>query len=112
MEFLGRIDHQVKIRGFRIELGEIEAALAELPGVREAAVWWRARMAGETPLGGLRGGRAGAGACGDPRRSSRRALPEYMVPSALVVLPAMPLTPNGKVDRKALPAPELRRGRR
>ncbi len=108
VEFLGRIDHQVKLRGLRIELGEIEAALDELPGVKAAVVMARAD-GGETRLV--------AYVVADPapelseiRTVLSRSLPEYMLPSALVVLAAMPLTPSGKVDRKALPAPELRRG--
>ncbi len=108
VEFLGRIDHQVKLRGLRIELGEIEAALAELPGVRAAVAMARAEGGGEPRLA--------AYLVADPppeladvRSALSLSLPEHMLPSALVVLPEMPLTPSGKVDRKALPAPELRR---
>ncbi|HEX6901809.1 MAG TPA: non-ribosomal peptide synthase/polyketide synthase, partial [Thermoanaerobaculia bacterium] len=99
LEYLGRIDHQVKIRGFRIELGEIEAALARHPAIREAVVLVRderlvAWVVGEeVTLSDLR---AFAGA----------SLPDYMLPSALVVLDKLPLTANGKVDRRALPDPD------
>ncbi|HZF14077.1 MAG TPA: amino acid adenylation domain-containing protein, partial [Thermoanaerobaculia bacterium] len=108
MEVLGRLDHQVKVRGFRVELGEIEAVLAALPGVREAVVMARRERAGRGS-GDLR---LVAYVVGDVdadalRGSLRERLPGYMVPSAFVTLPAFPLTPNGKVDRKALPAPSL-----
>ena len=98
LEFLGRLDRQVKIRGLRIELGEIEAALASLPGVREAAVVARdlrlvAYIAGDATAEEL-------------RRSLRERLPDSMIPAAFVALAALPRTPGGKVDRKALPAPE------
>ncbi len=103
IEFLGRIDHQVKIRGFRIELGEIEAALAALPAVREALVLVREGrlVAYVTPTAG--GPEPEASAL---REALRASLPEPMIPSAYVALPAFPLTPNGKVDRRALPAPD------
>jgi amino acid adenylation domain-containing protein len=99
LEYLGRIDHQVKIRGFRVELGEIEAALTVQPGVREAVV-----LAREDRLVAYIVGDAA-----DPavlRESLARRLPDPMLPSAFVLLDALPLTENGKVDRRALPAPE------
>jgi amino acid adenylation domain-containing protein len=101
LEFLGRLDHQVKIRGFRIELGEIETALATLPGVREAVVV--VRSDGDRRLVAYVVGDVVAE---EMRRSLRERLPEYMVPAAFVMLAALPITANGKVDRKALPAPE------
>ncbi|MEA2695316.1 MAG: hypothetical protein QOJ16_4703, partial [Acidobacteriota bacterium] len=108
IEFLGRKDHQVKLRGHRIELGEIEACLAAHPGVREAVVLAREDRPGDPrlvvylvadPAGG-QGPEAGA-----LRAWLRERLPEPMVPAAFVPLPAWPLTPNGKIDRRALPAP-------
>ena len=126
IEYLGRNDFQVKIRGFRIELGEIEARLAELPAVREVVVV--AREAGQNGEGAF-GASGETGTTGDKRLVAywvareevseadvptvealrehlRAGLPAYMMPSAFVKLDAMPLTPNGKVDRKALPAPD------
>ncbi|HEV8580104.1 MAG TPA: amino acid adenylation domain-containing protein [Thermoanaerobaculia bacterium] len=106
LEFLGRLDQQVKIRGFRIEPGEIEAALGEHPGVRECVVVPRA-VAGDkqlvayvVPAGGPPVEPTGL------RAFLRDRLPEHMIPSAFVLLPALPLTPNAKIDRAALPAPE------
>jgi amino acid adenylation domain-containing protein len=112
LEFLGRIDHQVKVRGFRIELGDIESALAGHEAVREVVVLARedrGSRAGEVDrrLVAYLVAEAGAElAAADLRAFLQTRLPEYMVPAAFVVLPAFPLTPNGKVDRKALPAPE------
>ncbi|HVG43861.1 MAG TPA: amino acid adenylation domain-containing protein, partial [Longimicrobium sp.] len=103
VEFLGRMDQQVKIRGFRVELGEIEAALRQDAGVAECAVVARAE-AGEQRLVAYVVGEAPAEAL---RARLRQSLPEYMVPGAFVVLEALPLTPTGKLDRKALPAPDL-----
>jgi amino acid adenylation domain-containing protein len=104
LEYLGRIDHQVKIRGHRIELGEIEAVLAAHPEVREAAVVVRAAGDGQVLHGYISGDAAEA----DLNGYLRERLPEYMVPARIAVVDAMPLSPNGKLDRKALP--EIRRG--
>jgi amino acid adenylation domain-containing protein len=110
IEFLGRIDHQVKIRGFRIELGEIEAALVRHPAVREAAVLARAESGGGAQLLAWVAARPEeAPAARDLRQFLMRTLPDYMVPSAFMVLDALPLTAHGKVDRKALPMPEAAR---
>jgi amino acid adenylation domain-containing protein len=110
LDFLGRVDHQVKLRGFRIELGEIESILNQHPAVREAVVVTRTDQQGDRRLVAyvvVTGEHA-------PEQSTARdifraylaeQLPDYMVPSAFVLLEQLPLTPNGKVDRRALPAP-------
>ncbi len=107
LEVLGRTDHQVKIRGFRIELGEIEAVLTEHPSISTAVVIDRAAPAGGRRLVAyLTSASANAPGSSELRRHLRGRLPEYMLPALFVVLPAIPRTPNGKVDRAALPAPE------
>jgi len=107
IEFLGRMDHQVKVRGYRIELGEVESALLSYPGIREAAVAVQAGPAGASRLVAYVVGDADGGPfTAEPlRRHLKDRLPEYMVPSAFVILAALPRTPGGKVDRRALPAP-------
>jgi amino acid adenylation domain-containing protein len=107
VEYLGRADHQVKIRGFRIELGEIESNLLKQPGVRAAVVVAQERDNGAQRLVAF--------VEVDPqqnvavkalRNGLRGTLPDYMIPAQLVVLPRLPLTLNGKIDRKALPLPQ------
>ena len=120
LEFLGRADSQIKLRGFRIEPGEIEAALRRQAGVAQAVV-----VARQDGVGGGVGGGAGTRLVGYVvaaadsgaalsgaalRGALGRELPEHLVPSAIVVLDALPLTANGKLDRRALPAPEYSGG--
>ncbi|MCF4994541.1 amino acid adenylation domain-containing protein [Pseudomonas syringae] len=108
VDYLGRIDHQVKIRGFRIELGEIEARLKQQTGVRDAAVVAREGASGKQLIGYVLANADAAqeGLCERLRAQLKASLPDYMVPAHLMLLERMPLTPNGKLDRKALPDPE------
>ena len=104
IEFLGRSDHQVKIRGFRIELGEIESAIGRFPGVRDAVVAV-AEQAGDKRLVAYYVPHVGMSVSEvDLRAALARQLPAYMLPAGFMALAAIPLTPNGKVDRLALPA--------
>jgi amino acid adenylation domain-containing protein/non-ribosomal peptide synthase protein (TIGR01720 family) len=105
IEFLGRFDAQVKIRGFRVELGEIESVLRAQQGVREAVVLAREDAPGSRRLAAYVVVANSDVNVADLRRTLGTKLPDYMVPSAFVVLDSMPLTPNGKIDRKALSAP-------
>jgi nonribosomal peptide synthetase DhbF len=111
LEYWGRVDDQVKIRGFRVELGEIEAVLAAQPGVAQVRVVLREDRPGDKRLAGY--AVPAAGAALDPaalRDAASRVLPGYMVPAAVVVLDKLPLNANGKLDRRALPAPEYATG--
>jgi acyl carrier protein len=121
IEFLGRIDHQVKIRGFRIELGEIESVLAQHPAVLETVVLARDEV--ENPKSEIQNPKSAdkrlvayvvpradlPPSTSELRNFLKEKLPDYMVPSAFVLLDRLPLNPNGKVDRRALPAPEQTR---
>ena len=114
IEYLGRIDHQVKIRGFRIELGEIETALKQHPEVQDVVATARAEPGGSQRLVAYlvikkTAQPAGTEPALDWRGYLKNKLPDYMVPSAFVLLEQFPLTPNGKIDRRALPEPEFSR---
>ncbi|MEG4144508.1 amino acid adenylation domain-containing protein [Microcoleus sp. Pol12B5] len=112
IEFIDRVDRQVKLRGFRIELGEIEAGLSHHPSVREAAVLLQENEPGNQRLVAYIVSHSKPSIQDSQLIESLRSflkekLPEYMIPSAFVVLKALPLTPNGKIDRQALPAPSI-----
>ncbi|HEX2190565.1 MAG TPA: amino acid adenylation domain-containing protein, partial [Longimicrobiaceae bacterium] len=112
LEFLGRLDQQVKVRGFRVEPGEVEAALEGHPDVREAVVTVRGDAPGDRRLAAYVVAEDGAAPGADALRAHlRERLPEYMVPAPVTVLERLPLTPSGKVDRRALPAPDASAGR-
>ncbi|TLP56039.1 amino acid adenylation domain-containing protein, partial [Pseudomonas mosselii] len=106
VDYVGRIDHQVKVRGFRIELGEIEARLRQQPGVTDALVIARESPSGKQLIGyvvGPQGDEQG----GLLKAALRQSLPDYMVPAQILCLSRFPLTPNGKLDRRALPEPQF-----
>ncbi len=108
IEFLGRTDNQIKLRGYRIEPGEIENALKQLPGVLDSAAVVREDTPGDKRLVAYIVRQQGAGVESEQSAliaAVKKSLPEYLVPSAIVALPALPRTPNGKLDRKALPVP-------
>ena len=110
IEFLGRIDHQVKIRGFRIELGEIEMVLGQHPTLRETAVIAREDVPNDKRLVAyVVASHEPTPTFSELRSFLKEKLPDYMIPSAFVYLDSLPITPNGKVDRRALPAPEQSR---
>lgn len=106
LEFLGRLDHQVKIRGHRIELGEIESALASHPGIERSVAMVHEAAAGPRLAAYFIAAEGHAVAASELREFLGERLPSYMVPSALVPVAAFPLTPSGKIDRKALPPPD------
>lgn len=112
IEYLGRIDHQVKIRGYRIELDEIAAAITAVPGIRQAVVLAREDRPGDRQLVGYLVAETGASVPDRARMREQllRFLPDFMVPRHFVELPGLPLTANGKVDRKALPGLDLLQG--
>ncbi len=109
IEFIGRTDDQVKIRGFRVETGEIEAALAQHPQVQQAVVVARDEAAVKRLVAYVLPNADGRPQVADLRAFLQAKLPDYMLPSTLVVVDALPLLPNGKIDRRALPAPDAER---
>jgi non-ribosomal peptide synthase protein (TIGR01720 family) len=107
VEFLGRVDYQVKVRGFRVEPGEVEAVLRQHPGLQEVVVVAREDEAvGKRLVGYAMPAQAAAPTVADLRAYLAEKVPEYMVPSTLMVLEDLPMTPSGKIDRRALPAPD------
>ncbi|MGC4060227.1 MAG: amino acid adenylation domain-containing protein [Aquabacterium sp.] len=107
IDYLGRVDHQVKVRGFRIELGEIEAQLLAVPSVSEAVVVVQPTALGPQLVAYIAGQGEQAPDSTALRQHLTRTLPDYMVPAAIVAMHALPLNANGKVDRAALPMPEM-----
>jgi hypothetical protein len=112
LEFLGRLDTQVKVRGFRIETAEVEGALKQYPGIRDCVVVAREDTPGDKRLVAYVVTAPPTPAAGDLRRFLSAKLPSYMVPSAFVPMEALPQTPNGKIDRRALPPPQAQAGPR
>ncbi len=111
LEYVGRIDHQVKIRGFRVEIGEIEASLQALPQLREAAVIAQASATGAQLVAYVVPAQGHSLDSTALAATLRQSLPDYMVPGHWVVMDALPLNNNGKLDRRALPAPDLSQSR-
>jgi acyl carrier protein len=109
VELVGRTDRQVKIRGFRVELGEVEAVLGQHSSIQQVVVVAREDVADQKRLVAYLIARVEQPTTSELRSFLKAQLPDYMVPSAFVLLDALPLTPNGKVDHRALPAPDLRR---
>ncbi len=109
IEFLGRLDHQVKVRGYRIELEEIESVLRADPQVQECVVLVREDVPGDKRIVAYLVPTEPAPSVTDLRAILKQQLPDYMIPSAFVMLAALPLTPNGKIDRNALQAPDAAR---
>jgi amino acid adenylation domain-containing protein len=107
IEYLGRIDNQVKLRGFRIELGEIESALDSYPGIQQTVVIVRQDIPGNQRLVAYLATEDKSLNIEKLRDFIKKQLPEFMIPSAFMILENLPLSPNGKVDRKALPAPDI-----
>ena len=110
IDYLGRMDHQVKVRGFRIELGEIEATLKQHPSIQDTVVVAREGAPGDKRLVAYVVSALTPCPVADLRNHLKTCLPDYMVPGVFVFLDSLPLSANGKVDRKALPIPELNRG--
>ncbi|MEA5632564.1 AMP-binding enzyme, partial [Bacillus velezensis] len=106
IEYVGRIDDQVKVRGYRVELGEIETALRQIDGVKEAAVLARTAQTGSKELFGYISVKAGTNA-EQVRSLLARSLPNYMIPAYIIEMETLPLTSNGKLNRKALPEPDV-----
>ena len=106
VQCLGRVDHQVKLRGFRIELGEIEAVLMQYPGMRQAVTDVRESASGDKRLVAYLVSEETTPAVSEIRAFLKTRLPEYMVPSAFLLLDRLPVSPNGKLNRRALPTPD------
>jgi acyl carrier protein len=106
IEYVGRVDHQVKLRGYRIELGEVEAALQQHPFIREAVAVISEENSERRLVAYVVAPHGKSLMVSELRAHMRERLPEYMIPAVFVMLAEMPLTPNGKVDRRALPLPE------
>ncbi|WP_339494068.1 non-ribosomal peptide synthase/polyketide synthase [Pseudomonas sp. EA_35y_Pfl1_P108] len=111
LEYVGRIDHQVKVRGFRVEMGEIEASLQALPQLREAAVIAQSSATGTQLVAYVVPVKGQALEASALANNLRQSLPDYMVPGHWVILDALPLNNNGKLDRRALPTPDLNQAR-